>query len=66
MKKILDYILGFLNLLNGLFLILMAYNEEPYLIIEETSFKTYLAQISFKDNKNNYEIVSLNQESTIP
>ena len=55
MKKILDYILGLYNLLDGLFLILMAYNEEPILIIEETSFKTYLTQLSFKDNKNSYE-----------
>ena len=66
MKKILDYILGLYNLLNGLFLTLIAHNEEPLLITGQTFFKTYLAQLSFKNDKYSYEIVSLNHESTIP
>ena len=44
----------------------LAQEEEPILIAGVTSYKTYLAQLSFKDDKNSYEIVSLNQESTIP
>jgi hypothetical protein len=61
-----ESILGLHNLLEGLFNILISHNEEPILIAGETSFKTYLAQLSFQDDKNSYEIVSLNQESTIP
>ena len=61
-----ESILGLHNLLEGLFNILISHNEEPILIAGETSFKTYLAQLCFKDDRNSYEIVSLNQESTIP
>lgn len=61
-----ESILGLHNLLEGLFNILISHNEEPILIAGETSYKTYLSQLSFKDDKNSYEIVSLNQESTIP
>jgi len=57
---------GLYNLLDGLFNILISNNEEPILIAGETSFKTYLAQLSFKDDKSSYETVSLNQESSIP
>ena len=61
-----ESISGLHHLLDGLFNILISHNEEPILIAGETSFKTYLAQLSFKDDKNSYETVSLNQESTIP
>ena len=54
------------NLLDGLFNILISHNEEPILIAGETSFKIYLAQFYFKEDKNSYEIVFLHQESTIP
>ena len=61
-----ESIYGLHNLLDGLFNILISNNEEPILIAGETCYKTFLAQLSFKDDKNSYEIVSLNQESTIP
>ena len=61
-----ESILGLHNLLDGLFNILISHNEEPILIAGDTSYKTFLAQLIFQDDKNSYEIVSLNQESTIP
>ena len=59
-----ESISGLHHLLDGLFNILISHNEEPILIAGETSFKTYLAQLSFKDDKNSYETVSLNLSKT--
>ena len=49
------------SLFNDLFLILLAHDEEPILIIGESGYKTYLAQLILPDIKP----IQLNSETTI-
>jgi len=51
------------SLLDALFKILIASNDEPILISGPSSFKTFLAQLLFPNGKS--EVISLNSESTI-
>ena len=54
---------GLQNILNALFKILITSDDEPILISGPSSFKTFLAQLLFKNEKS--EIISLNSETTI-
>ena len=54
-------IFGLPSLYNDLFLILLAHDEEPILIIGESGYKTYLAQLLLPDIKP----IQLNAETTI-
>ena len=54
-------IFGLPSLYNDLFLILLAHDEEPILLIGESGYKTYLAQLLFPDIKP----IQLNAETTI-
>ena len=51
------------SLLDALFKILIASDDEPILISGPSSFKTFLAQLLFPNGKS--EVISLNSESTI-
>ena len=54
-------IFGLPSLYNDLFLILLAHDEEPILLIGESGYKTYLAQLILPDIKP----IQLNAETTI-
>ena len=51
------------SILNALFKILIASDDEPILISGPSSFKTFLAKLLFHNGKS--DVISLNSESTI-
>ena len=62
-KKLFNQLQGLPSVLNALFKILIASDDEPILISGPSSFKTFLAQLIFNNGKS--EVISLNSESTI-
>lgn len=62
-KEIFEKLHGLPSILNALFKILIASDDEPILISGPSSFKTYLAKLLFHNGK--CDVISLNSESTI-
>jgi len=62
-KEIFEKLHGLPSILNALFKILIASDDEPILISGPSSFKTFLAQLLFHNGKS--DVISLNSESTI-
>ena len=61
--KIYEKLDGLPSVLNALFKILIASDDEPILISGPSSFKTFLAKLLFQNGKS--DVISLNSESTI-
>jgi len=61
--KIYEKLHGLPSVLNALFKILIASDDEPILISGPSSFKTFLAKLLFQNGKS--DVISLNSESTI-
>ena len=61
--EIFEKLHGLPNILNALFKILIASDDEPILISEPSSFKTFLVKLLFHNGKS--EVISLNSEYTI-
>ena len=53
------------GILRALFEILIASDDEPILISGPSSFKTFLAELLFKNRNEKYDVISLNSELTI-
>lgn len=63
MPKIFEKLQGLPSVLNALFKILIASDDEPILISGPNSFKTFLTKLLFHNGKS--DVISLNSESTI-